>query len=41
MSNEVREDAWLRRNLPHPGPGILNGVDGMTLIDSKRPPDTS
>ena len=29
MSNEVREDAWLRRNPPHPGPGILNGSLGV------------
>ena len=36
MSNEVREDAWLRRNPPHPGPGILNGVDGMTLGEAAK-----
>ena len=36
MSNEVRENAWLRRNPPHPGPGILNGVDGMTLGEAAK-----
>ena len=36
MSNKVREDAWLRRNPPHPGPGILNGVDGMTLGEAAK-----
>ena len=36
MSNEVREDAWLRRNPPHPGPSILNDVDGMTLGEAAK-----
>ena len=36
MSNEVREDAWLRRNPPPPGPGVLNSADGMTLGEAAK-----